>query len=79
MDAIIAIDEEQRIVLFNPAAEKIFNCPASEAIRTPIDRFIPQRFRSEHREHIRRFASLVLLRVRSVYFRPSVQTGRSFR
>ena len=55
MDAIIAIDEEQRIVLFNAAAEKIFGCAQDEAVGTVIDRFIPQRFRSEHGAYIRRF------------------------
>jgi PAS domain S-box-containing protein len=55
MDAIIAVDEEQRIVLFNAAAEKMFGCAQDEAVGTAIDRFIPQRFRSEHRAHIRRF------------------------
>lgn len=55
MDGIIAVDEEQRIVLFNSAAVKMFGCSQDEAIGTPIDGFIPQRFRSEHRAHIRRF------------------------
>ena len=55
MDAIIAIDEEQRIVLFNAAAEKMFGCAQDEAVGTVIDRFIPQRFRSEHGAYIRRF------------------------
>jgi len=55
MDAIVAVDEEQRIVLFNTAAEKMFGCAAIEAVGTPVDRFIPQRFRSEHEVHIHRF------------------------
>ncbi|MBI4402203.1 MAG: PAS domain S-box protein [Nitrospirae bacterium] len=55
MDAIITIDDDQRITLFNPAAEQMFRCSADEAIGQPIDRFIPERFRHAHREHIRRF------------------------
>jgi PAS domain S-box-containing protein len=55
MDAIIAIDEEQRIVLFNTAAEKMFGCARGDAVGAAIDQFIPQRFRSDHRAYIRRF------------------------
>jgi PAS domain S-box-containing protein len=55
MDAIIAINEHQRIVLFNAAAERMFGCAADEALGTDINRFIPQRFRSEHEAHVRRF------------------------
>jgi len=55
MDAIIAVDEQQSIVLFNDSAEKMFGCAAVEALGTDINRFIPQRFRSEHPGHIRRF------------------------
>ena len=55
MDAIIAVDEDQRIVVFNNAAEKMFACPASEAIGTPVSRFIPARFRVALGEAIRHF------------------------
>lgn len=44
MDAIIAIDDRQRIMVFNAAAEKMFACTAQQAIGTAIERFIPQRF-----------------------------------
>jgi PAS domain S-box-containing protein len=57
MDAIIAVDEEQRIVLFNAAAEKMVGCTQDEALGTSIDRFIPERFRSEHEAHMRRFGA----------------------
>src|SRR5215472_6311845 len=39
MDAIIALDDAQRIVLFNSAAERMFVCPANEAIGDSIERF----------------------------------------
>jgi PAS domain S-box-containing protein len=56
MDAIITVDESQRIVLFNAAAEAVFGCPREEAQGAPLNWFIPERFRSGHAEHMRRFA-----------------------
>lgn len=55
MDAIITVDEEQRVVMFNRTAVKVFGVPASEAIGSSLDRFIPDRFRGAHREHVRAF------------------------
>ncbi|MBA4759032.1 HWE histidine kinase domain-containing protein [Sphingosinicella sp.] len=55
MDAIITINEEHRIVLFNPSAEQMFGVSTAEALGEPISRFIPERFRGTHEEHIRRF------------------------
>ena len=55
MDAIISVDERQRIVAFNRAAEAVFRCAASEAVGSALDRFIPASLREGHREHIRRF------------------------
>jgi PAS domain S-box-containing protein len=57
MDAVIALDAEQRIVLFNPAAEAMFGCAAGEAIGESLDRFVPERFRSIHRRHIAAFGA----------------------
>ncbi|MGB7622424.1 MAG: ATP-binding protein [Terriglobia bacterium] len=57
MDAIITVDENQRVVLFNAAAEKTFCCSASEAVGTPLDRFLPERFREIHRNHIQEFGA----------------------
>ncbi|MDP2366647.1 PAS domain S-box protein [Rhodoferax sp.] len=52
MDAIVTVDMEQRVVLFNPAAEKMFACTASEAIGAPLARFLPERYRSAHERHV---------------------------
>ena len=55
MDAIVTVNDEQRVVQFNAAAEKMFGCSAREAMGKSIDRFIPERFRAEHRRHVKRF------------------------
>jgi PAS domain S-box-containing protein len=54
-DSIITIDEQQCILLFNAAAEKLFKVPAAQVLGKSIERFIPQRFRSSHSAHIREF------------------------
>jgi PAS domain S-box-containing protein len=56
MDAIITIDGNQRIVVFNAAAEEMFRCPAAEAIGSSLERFIPPRYRTAHHQHVREFA-----------------------
>ncbi len=56
MDGIITVDENLRIVVLNPAAEKIFRCSAQKALGQTLDRFIPERFRSLHSEQMRAFA-----------------------
>src|SRR5258706_9167218 len=57
MDAIITIDDEQRIVLFNGAAERMFLFPAEDAIGQPLERFIPERFRATHKGHVKDFGN----------------------
>jgi PAS domain S-box-containing protein len=56
-DAIISIDDEQRITMFNHGAERIFGYSQAEVIGTPLDTLIPVRFRSDHRQHVERFAA----------------------
>jgi len=56
MDAIITVDEQQRIVLFNAAAEQMFRCSKANAVGRPLDVFIPQRFRGAHHKHVEQFA-----------------------
>jgi PAS domain S-box-containing protein len=54
-DAIISVDEDQRILLFNPTAEQLFKCAAQDALGQPIDRFIPHRFRDTHHAQVQAF------------------------
>lgn len=55
MDAIISVDEAQRIVLFNHAAEKVFGYHQAAALAMPLDNLLPERFRARHRAHIEAF------------------------
>lgn len=55
MDAIITIDDGQKIVSFNPSAEQMFGWPASEAIGQSIDLLLPEYVRKEHVEYLRVF------------------------
>jgi PAS domain S-box-containing protein len=55
-DAIISVDEDQRITLFNDGAERIFGYAPGEAIGAPLDILIPERFRAVHRQHLGAFA-----------------------
>jgi len=55
MDPIITVDETQRILLFNRAAEQAFGCARGDAIGERLERFIPARFRAAHRRHVEDF------------------------
>ncbi|HET6370491.1 MAG TPA: EAL domain-containing protein [Nitrospiria bacterium] len=54
-EAIIMIDESQRIMLFNKGAEEIFGYEASEVVGKPLDLLLPVRFAAVHRDEIRSF------------------------
>jgi len=55
-DAIITVDESERIVHFNEGAAAIFGYRPDEAIGKPLNMLIPPRVRDVHHEHMRRFA-----------------------
>ncbi|MBS1148842.1 MAG: diguanylate cyclase/phosphodiesterase & domain with sensor(s), partial [Myxococcaceae bacterium] len=57
VDAIISVDEDSRIAMFNEGAEKIFGYSRAEVIGAPLDLLIPERFRVVHRQHVTRFAA----------------------
>lgn len=52
LDAIITFDEDHSITLFNGAAERLFACPARDAIGQRIDEFFPPRLREDHLQRI---------------------------
>ncbi|EJE54029.1 PAS domain S-box [Acidovorax sp. CF316] len=41
LDAIICVDQHQRITVFNPTAAALFQCSASDALGSPLERFLP--------------------------------------
>ncbi len=55
MDAIITVNEEQRIVLFNAAAEAMFGYSSEQALGSALDIILPERFRDIHRKHVQQF------------------------
>ncbi|MDP1663774.1 MAG: ATP-binding protein [Methylobacter sp.] len=55
-DAIISVNEQQQICMFNPAAGQVFGLSADEIIGQPLTRLIPERFRCEHESNVRNFA-----------------------
>lgn len=56
-DAIISVDQAQRIIMFNAGAEKIFGWSQGDVLGKPLELLMPERFRSLHRHHVTRFNS----------------------
>lgn len=56
MDAIISIDKDKKIVLFNRAAEMMFGYLAEERIGQSLDVLIPMEFRATHDKKIDHFS-----------------------
>jgi len=55
-EAIVSIDESQKVILFNKGAEEIFGYSADEILGQPIELLMPERFRATHKKHVEEFA-----------------------
>lgn len=55
-DAIISVDEEQRIVLYNQGAEKIFGHTHEEILGQPLEVLLPEQYRIPHQAHFSDFS-----------------------
>ena len=55
MDAIVAVDAEQLILLFNPAAEHMFGYSAQQVLGLKLEKLIPMPQREAHARHVRAF------------------------
>lgn len=57
-EAIISIDSQQRIVLYNHGAERIFGYTFDEMHHQPLDILLPDNFQAIHRQHVQNFAGI---------------------
>jgi PAS domain S-box-containing protein len=55
-DGIVTADAQNRLVLFNQGAEKIFGYTASEVLGRSLNLLLPPRFAAEHDRHLAAFA-----------------------
>ncbi len=55
LDAIVVADHQQRITLFNPAAERIFGYRAAEILGQPLTVLMPEEFRALHQRGFARY------------------------
>ena len=55
MDAIISVDARQNVVLFNGAAESMFQRKAADVIGQPLSQLLPHRFAKRHAQHMDAF------------------------
>lgn len=54
-EAIVTIDAAQRILMFNPAAQRMFGWTYDQVSRQPLSMLLPERYRATHDAHVRRF------------------------
>jgi PAS domain S-box-containing protein len=54
-DAIVSADDSHCIVIFNPAAERIFGYGRDEVIGQPLDILLPESARGEHNTQLEQF------------------------
>jgi PAS domain S-box-containing protein len=56
-DAIICVDKDQRITIFNEGAERTFGYSKTETIAKPLQMLIPERLHGIHQRQFARFAA----------------------
>jgi two-component system sensor histidine kinase UhpB len=55
LEGIVMVDEQQCIVMINPAAQRMFGCSADDALGSALSRFIPPGRRAAHARHVSDF------------------------
>jgi PAS domain S-box-containing protein len=56
-DAILCVDEDERILLFNHAAERMFGYSSDEVLKQPLRLLFPERLRPVQLQEVRAFVS----------------------
>ena len=54
-EAVIAVDDQQRIIFFNQGAERVFGYQAAELDGQFLEVLLPERFAASHRGHVKGF------------------------
>lgn len=54
-DAIISVNADQQIILFNQGAERIFGYQAQEVLGQPLALIMPDRFAQQHQHHVSQY------------------------
>jgi PAS domain S-box-containing protein len=54
--AVVVVDDQQRVVMINPAAQRMLGCNAADALGSPLERFIPADRRQAHARQLAAFA-----------------------
>ncbi|MBN3857070.1 diguanylate cyclase [Paraburkholderia sp. Ac-20340] len=65
-DAIVTIDQQHCITLFNRAAENLFGYSSTEIIGKRIETLLPEQFRANHSNNVRKFADSPLMEMRAM-------------
>ena len=55
LDAIVTTNDRYEIVMFNPAASRVFGYDAEEVLGKPLDVLVPEQSRKVHRQLVREF------------------------
>ncbi|MGD1805165.1 PAS domain-containing sensor histidine kinase [Dapis sp. BLCC M126] len=56
-NAIISVDENQNISMFNQGAEKIFGYQATEVLGKSLNLLLPERYKANHQNYVNQFCS----------------------
>ncbi|WP_013322602.1 PAS domain S-box protein [Gloeothece verrucosa] len=55
-DAIVSVDHQQKIILFNQEAEKVFGYSVKEVLGKPLSLLLPEKFQLKHHQWVNNFA-----------------------